>query len=183
MPRLRQGIAPSGLAVSSSWEVRPRFSFHPRLFRFAFLDSRSGVSSTLYPSGGDSPLNRRNSIAPCSNSACTTAPFASFLLRKSAGTVQGHFSCSSGCPVSLSVMMHRHAGDLDAYKSSVTHHHAAQIDHTYHHDLLCVQTYRVAHLAKNYANFVFGRGSRLSYTSVFVSGDIFDSRAALMACT
>jgi hypothetical protein len=45
-------------------------------------------------------------------------------------------------------MMHPHTGDADAYKSSATHHYAAQLDHTYHHDLSCTQTYRVAYLAK-----------------------------------
>lgn len=126
----------------------PSFPVPSAAFRFAFLDSRGGGSSTLYPSGGDSPLKRRNSIAPCSNAVCTTATFASFLLRKSAGTIQEHFSRSSGCSVSLSVIMHPHAGGADAYKSSATHHYAVQLDHMYHHDLSCTQTCRVAYLAR-----------------------------------
>ena len=93
-------------------------------FRFAFFDSRGGGSSTLYPSGGGSPLKRRNSIAPCSNASCNTAIFASFLLRKSAGAVQERFSCSSGSPVSLSVKIHPHAGG--AYASSASHNRSTE---------------------------------------------------------
>ena len=108
--------------------------------RFAFFDSRGGGNSNTYPSGGGSPPNRRNSMTPCSNASCTTATFASFLLRYSAGTVQERFSCSWGFPVNLTLKMHPHAGRHEAFSRECVR----KGGHTHRRDLSCTQTFRVA---------------------------------------
>ena len=66
----------------------------------------------------------------------------------------------------------------DAHKSSVSHL-KAQID-TYHRDLSCTQTISRS-LRQNFAYSVVKTGRMFSKTVIFISGDIFDSRAELTA--